>query len=99
MADDHPDDHQNRDPPRRKGRGVTKLSRLIVRHSGENAERLPIEFDNDCNPVGEFAAQFVTYIGVVARRRIDILIDDWRSVPEEVKNDCMAEIAVSVVEC
>ena len=92
------DDQQNSsDPPRRRGRGVTRLSRLVVRHSAENAERVPVEFDDNYNPVGEFASQFITYMGVVARRRIDILIDDWRSVPEDVKNDCLAEIAVSVV--
>lgn len=95
MADGD-NNQQRNDPPRRKGRGPTKLNEVVVRQ-GTNVQPIRVDFDDDMNPIGEVGANFISYIGFVVRNRISILVNDWRRVNKDVKDQCWSDILVCFI--
>lgn len=95
MGDHSDDDQQPNEPsPRKRGRGIAKLNNIVVRHGLGNAGPIPVQFDDNCSPIGATGAAFVTYIGITVRRRISILIDNWKFIKQEDKQEWLAEIRV-----
>nr|KYP41324.1 hypothetical protein KK1_037316 [Cajanus cajan] len=70
---------------RREGISVTRLSRLIARRIAK--ERIPIEMDPRSGKAsGPNAAKFKSYLGVLARWHVSIIIPSWDDVQEADKN-------------
>ena len=53
-----------------------------------------IEFQQDGTPTGPFAANFTTYLAVLARDRIPCTIEDWRRVDSNLKEDLWTDVKV-----
>ena len=58
---------------------------------------LYIEFQDDGTPTGTFAANFTSYLAVLARDRISCTIADWRRVDSNVKEELWTEVKVNPV--
>nr|KYP55860.1 hypothetical protein KK1_002085 [Cajanus cajan] len=70
---------------RRKGRSVTRLSGLTAGRIAE--ERTSIKVDpRSSKASGPNAAKFRSYLGVLARRHVSIIIPSWDDVEEADKN-------------
>ena len=77
----------------KKGRRGTRLRELTI--SREADQRLPIQFDAQTGrALGEHSAKFTSYVALLARSKVSILIDDWDHVPETVKNQIWQSIMV-----
>jgi hypothetical protein len=59
--------------------------------------KLQVEFDPetmDCIGVGKNASYFHSYAALVARERCSILKDEWKDIPDEVKQNIWKDIEV-----
>lgn len=98
---DQLDDQQHNEPsPRKMGRGIAKLNNITIRQGSNSVvERIPVQFDDNCNPIGANGANganFIIYIGIVVRRRISILKDNWNHFSNDDKQQWVAEIRVCI---
>lgn len=97
-SDEHSHDEEEQlcdDPPhRRRGRGVTNLNDIVLRHE-TNAGPLQIDFDRRMRPIGPNRRRFSSYIGYVARTKISILDHKWKLVNPDTKNRAWTDIVVS----
>ncbi|KAL2903692.1 Odorant receptor 46a isoform A [Bienertia sinuspersici] len=66
-------------------RGRTVLA--VVGKAILSGVKIPVEWNHNKVPVGENRATFVTYIGVVARERVNINYREWEDVPKEVLDE------------
>ena len=96
MADEASDHsgEQNVPPPRRlrRPRSPTVLLEVMITASNE---RRRVEFDENI-PVGQYATQFGTFLGTVTRNRLNILINNWREIHKDDKNQCWLDVLVSL---
>lgn len=77
----------------RKGRQATKLKDVALKR--QSGQKLELEFDmRTCAPIGNNAAKFKSYVGVLARTKASILIDEWYNVPTSTKDQIWDDILV-----
>ncbi|WVZ25824.1 hypothetical protein V8G54_004368 [Vigna mungo] len=68
-----------------KCRRATRLKDLIFSRNVD--QKLPIQFDMSTGKViGNNRARFTSFVALLGRSKVSILIDKWDHVPEEVKN-------------
>ena len=53
-----------------------------------------VDFQDDGTPTGTYAANFTTYLAVLARDRISCTIEDWRRVDVQLKETLWNEVKV-----
>ena len=83
-------------PAPRRGRGGTRLRDLTVSRSSE--QRIPIEIDMQTGKAsGPNKDKFVSYVALIARSKVSILIDKWKEVEESVKNQIWQSILVIII--
>lgn len=85
-------DHEDTPSTSKKGRRATRLRSLTVNRSGD--QRISIEFDHDCMPVGPWEKKFCSYVALLARSKASISCDDWDHVPAGVKDHIWDSITV-----
>ncbi|XP_058780070.1 uncharacterized protein LOC131653803 [Vicia villosa] len=74
---------------RKRKRGPTQMKKLAV----IDGQKIPIEFDQlTGKPLGENKTKFKSYLGFLSRSKISILINEWDSVDEDVKDDIWTTI-------
>lgn len=78
----------------RKGRRGTMMREVTARR-GSN-QRIPIDFDDNLDPIGPMAVKFKSFAAVTARTRASILIDSWKNVPQGVKDQIWETYLVSI---
>ncbi|XP_028805060.1 uncharacterized protein LOC114759980 [Neltuma alba] len=83
MEEDYDIDDVNQ-PEGRKVRGSTRLPKLAVRHG--RIQKKHVDFDANMNPIGEEKDRFISYIGSVARSKVNILWPNWKSISKETKD-------------
>ena len=74
-------------------RGITAMKKVIIAKS--KGIKLHVGWNEYGQPVDPNKLNFVGYIGVIARDRVPITINDWRHVPLPIKYAIWNEIAVS----
>lgn len=79
-------------PPPKGGRSITRLQKLATSCTSEAKNH--IEFDEVGDTIGPNRDQFMSYIGVQARRCISIRHIDWRQVPQSEKDHFWEEMTV-----
>ncbi|XVE53882.1 hypothetical protein DITRI_Ditri03aG0037300 [Diplodiscus trichospermus] len=67
---------------KKKMRGPTTWKKFKKKVS----EAKSVQFDEMSRPIGRCSKDFKSYIGALARINVDINIDDWKKVPEGLKN-------------
>ena len=67
----------------RSGRRGTWLKDIALSRSV--GQKIPIEFDRYWKPIGPNANQYRSFVGLLARNKPSILIEEWRNVDERVK--------------
>ena len=87
--------HEEAPPPpvKKKKRGPTKLSRVIAL-TVEHKKKNHLELDEKNRPKGPTAKPFSSYLGTVARNRVDITINEWKHVNDDVKQQCWLDVYV-----
>lgn len=78
--------------PRRRGRTATRLRDVSLSRSA--GERIPIQFDQYWKPIGPNASRFRSFVGLLARNKPSILIEEWRNVDKNVKQHIWDTIQV-----
>ena len=73
-------------------RGVSVLNEVVS--SSSKGVKLPVGWNSRGQPVDPNKAKFVSYIGVVARRTVPITYDNWRKVPDTLKDTIWDDIQV-----
>ncbi|XP_068466843.1 uncharacterized protein [Phaseolus vulgaris] len=85
----------------RDNRGPTRLKRLALRHAAGEKTRVDIDV-NTRVASGPKADEFMSYLGVVSRERLSILINSWDEVSEVDQNmiweDVLENFEISDVE-
>lgn len=80
-------------PSQSKGRGPTRL-KSITRTRGSD-QKISIEFDPSTgNAVGPNRKQFKTFVGTLARSKVNILLANWDSADDTVKDQIWQSILV-----
>ncbi|BAT74032.1 hypothetical protein VIGAN_01198300, partial [Vigna angularis var. angularis] len=70
-----------------------RLKDLTVSRNAD--QKLPIQFDMSTGKViGDNRARFTSFVALLGRSKVSILIDKWDHVPEEVKNQIWQTIMV-----
>ena len=64
-------------PARRGRRGTRMMDVTLSRTAGS---RLEIQFDDKLRPFGPNKAKYMSFLGSLARSKVSILTDDWKSV-------------------
>ncbi|KAL5551150.1 hypothetical protein UlMin_001326 [Ulmus minor] len=77
VADDEIQPQNVVDGKKKKKRGPTRM--------GMVQSRIKITFNERGQPVAENSSKLSSYLGVIAREHIPIVIDNWRKVDEEIK--------------
>ena len=76
----------------RKGRRGTRLTDISLSRS--MGQKIPIEFDRYWKPIGPNASRYRSFVGLLARNKPSILIEEWRNVDEKVKQHIWDTIQV-----
>ena len=96
-SSDHDDEkHQEPPPPpppRRRGRGPTKLAQVLSQPA-EHHQRNHLHLDEFGRPTRPTAKPFASFIGTLARNRINIAINEWKDVDDKDKKQCWRDILV-----
>ncbi|BAT83760.1 hypothetical protein VIGAN_04097800 [Vigna angularis var. angularis] len=91
---DHPHSSGDEAPPTRSTRGPTRMKQLLMRKN--SGERTPVNVNVTTGvATGPHADDFRSYLGVVARDRISILIPSFDHVSEGDRNIIWQDILVS----
>ena len=80
-------------PVKKKKRGPTKLSKVIAL-TVEHKKKNHLELNEKNRPKGPTAKPFSSYLGTVARNRVDITINEWKHVNDDVKQQCWLDVYV-----
>ncbi|CAH9116316.1 unnamed protein product, partial [Cuscuta europaea] len=51
-----------------------------------------VDFDKNGQPIGAWAEKFKSFVGKIARARVNINIESWKQVPESLKLQMWKEI-------
>ncbi|XVE52305.1 hypothetical protein DITRI_Ditri02bG0112300 [Diplodiscus trichospermus] len=73
---------------KRQRRGPTSCKTFKKKAS----EAKSIQFDEMSRPIGGCVKDFKSYIGALARVNVDINIDDWKKVPQGLKNTIWEDV-------
>ena len=99
-SSDHDDEeHQEPPPPpppRRRGRGPTKLAQVLSQPA-EHHQRNHLHLDEFGRPTRPTAKPFASFIGTLARNRINIAINEWKDVDDKDKKQCWRDILVILI--
>ena len=99
-SSDHDDEeHQEPPPPpppRRRGRGPTKLAQVLSQPA-EHHQRNHLHLDEFGRPTRPTAKPFASFIGTLARNRINIAIYEWKDVDDKDKKQCWRDILVILI--
>ena len=83
-------------PPRaRRARGPTVLSH-VLNYVTESNQRNHVDLDDNNRPVGPRASEFVSYLGTIAKNRVDILKNIWKEIDEKDKDIYWMDVLVSL---
>ncbi|XP_019156961.1 PREDICTED: uncharacterized protein LOC109153561 [Ipomoea nil] len=78
--------------PKRRGpntRGPNNCKNLKKK---KKTEDVSIEFDEYNRPIGPYSKQFVSYIGISVRSKVDININNWHSVDQCIKDTIWKDV-------
>jgi len=78
----------------RGSRGPTRLKRLALKRSAGEKTHVDIDVNTEV-AFGPKADEFMSYLGVVARERLSILINSWDEVSEVDQNMIWEDVLVS----
>ena len=78
--------------PIRRGRRATRLRDVSLSRSV--GEKIPIQFDQYWKPIGPNASRYRSFVGLLARNKPSILIEEWRNVDKNVKQHIWDTIQV-----
>lgn len=78
---------------RKRARGPTTCKKLKAKTFNKAVEKT-IEFGENANPNGTWKNGFTSYVGAVARQRIDINIQSWKEVTDGLKDTFWQDIKV-----
>ena len=56
---------------------------------------ISVDFQDDGTPTGQCAANFMSYLAVLARDRVPCTIEDWRRVDADLKETLWNEVKVN----
>lgn len=91
---DHPHSSGDEAPPTRSTRGPTRMKQLLLRK--QSGERTPVNVNVTTGvATGRYADDFRSYLGVVARDKISILVPSFDHVSEVDRNIIWNDILVS----
>ena len=91
---DHPHSSGDEAPPTRSTRGPTRMKQLLLRK--QSGERTPVNVNVTTGvATGRNADLFRSYLGVVARDKISILVPSFDHVSEVDRNVIWNDILVS----
>ncbi|XP_074573663.1 uncharacterized protein LOC141830081 [Curcuma longa] len=68
----------------RSKRGRTQMNKLAVQRV--QGVKQSVRFNEYGQPVGQKASELQSFIGVLAREKVNINYHSWKQVPDEVKN-------------
>lgn len=74
-------------------RGITHMDRLVVQR-GKGLKK-DIRFNKNGVPIGSDAAEMKSYIGVLARGKVNINYKSWKHVPKQIKELIWESVNVS----
>ena len=77
----------------RSKRGRTQMNKLVVQRI--HGVKQSVKFNEYGQPVGEKASELQSFIGVLAREKVNINYNSWKQVPNEVKNMIWESVNVS----
>ncbi|WVZ05622.1 hypothetical protein V8G54_018968 [Vigna mungo] len=87
-------ENQNQSSTQPKCRHATRLKDLTISRSAN--QRLLIQFDMSTGKVfGDNCVRFISFVALLGRSKVSILIDDWDHVPEELTYDVSNTILLS----
>ena len=98
-SDHDNEEHQEPPPPpprRRRGRGPTKLAQVLSQPA-EHHQRNHLNLDEFGRPTRPTAKPFASFIGTLARNRINIAINEWKDVDDKDKKQCWRDILVILI--
>ena len=80
-------------PPvkKKKKRGPTILSKVIAL-TVEYKKKNHLELNEKNRPKGQTAKPFASYLGTVARNILDITINEWKHINDDVKQQCWLDV-------
>ena len=81
------------EPPRRRGRSTGQTYREKVK----DPTKRRIEFGPDGNKKGPASSPFANFLGETARDHVPINYENWKKVPDEIKNRCWEKIQVIII--
>ncbi|XP_042373414.1 uncharacterized protein LOC121967329 [Zingiber officinale] len=68
----------------RSKRVRTQMNKLVVQRV--QGVKQSVKFNEYGQPVGQKASELQSFIGVLARKKVNINYHSWKQVPNEVKN-------------
>ena len=77
---------------RRRGRSGTRWRDITLSRTA--GQKIPIEFDRYWKPIGLNASRYRSFVGLLARNKPSILIEEWRNVNDRVKQQIWDTIQV-----
>ena len=93
---DREQEHYEEGPPppvKKKKRGPTKLSKVVAL-TVEHKKKSHLDLNEKNRPIGRTAKPFSSYLGTVARNRLDITINEWKDIDGDVKQQCWLDVLV-----
>lgn len=78
---------------KRRTRGPTRMSKLAKSHE----DKVNVEFNIIGNPVGKGSVTLSSFMGVLVREHVSVLLDDWRYVDSKIKDTMWEQIQVQVL--
>ena len=77
----------------RTSRGRTRLDKLVRQRA--HGIRKDIKFNKFGQPIGDFASEMQSYIGILAQEKVRISYKSWKQVPSGVKDLIWESVNVS----
>ena len=92
---DREHEHYEEAPPPRvqKKRGPTKLAKVVAL-TVEHKKKSHLDLNAKNRPIGRTAKPFASYLGAVVRNRLDITINEWKHIDDDVKQQCWLDVLV-----
>lgn len=76
-------------------RGPVYMAKLVKEHTMKGT-KLTVQFDDRCDPRGDNATTWRSYLCMLARSRVPITFSDWRKVPSHYKETLWRDATVSL---
>jgi hypothetical protein len=75
---------------KKRGRGPTELKKIYDR----DQPKQKVELNEFGQPVGSNATTFANFIGTLVRKKLSVLVEDWRYIDPEAKLKLWDDIKV-----